>query len=446
MIKLNSIRARMTAAFALAIAAIMLLACGGLIWYSRSSAERNADDLLQSAAGKARHELSDGEERGESWHALREWSEELTGTGLVLLVVDEHGRTVWQSQRSVPEWPIHNAHKWRTATVESGDRTYVIGLPWARTDDTLKHHSIVLVVLGLFVVIVASTGAWALVGRTLSPIAVLSREANSSSADSLLLRLNEPSRDAEIVELVATLNGLLARLAETAASKGRFYSAASHELRTPLQALSGHLELALSKPRSAEEYHAVVDEAYLQTRRLISLVQDLLLLNRLDVSADRAPKETVNLTEICETAVSQMSAVASERKLQLDEALPPSVEVTALPTHADMLIRNLVENAVKYASEGGRVAIELAAPPTGVRLAIFNECPPIPVQDLGQLFEPFFRPDLSRQSATGGNGLGLAICKALAVTNGWRISLQQQASGIEAVVEFGPASPSSART
>jgi two-component system OmpR family sensor kinase len=234
--------------------------------------------------------------------------------------------------------------------------------------------------------------------------------------------------------LVATLNGLLGRLSETAASKGRFYSAASHELRTPLQALSGHLELSLSKPRTSDEYHAVVDEAYAQTRRLISLVQDLLMLNQLDVTTSRLPRDMVNLTELCERTVSQMAPVVAERRLRIDESIQPDVEITALPTHADMLVRNLVENAMKYASEGGQVRLQLG----GTTLDIYDECPPIPIQDLDQLFEPFYRPDLSRQSATGGNGLGLAICKALAIANGWRLSLHQEAAGIRAVVEFGP--------
>jgi signal transduction histidine kinase len=428
----------MTAAFALAITAIMLLACGGLIWYSRDSAERNADALLSSAAGKASRELGDTDEPGESLHALHEQAEELTAIGLVMLVVDAHGHTVWQSQRSVPSPPYVNKHKWRVTTFQADGNTFIVGMPWARTDEALEYHSMLLVVLGLFVVIVASIGAWALVGRTLSPIALLSREANTASADSLRISLSEPSRDAEIVELVATLNGLLGRLSETAASKGRFYSAASHELRTPLQALSGHLELSLSKPRSSDEYHAVVDEAYVQTRRLISLVQDLLMLNQLDVTTSRLPRDVVNLTELCERMVSQMAPVAAERKLRIEESLQPDAEVPALPTHADMLIRNLVENAVKYASEGGQVRLRLIAQPERTRLEIYDECPPIPIEDLDQLFEPFYRPDLSRQSATGGNGLGLAICKALAIANGWRLSLHQEDSGIRAVVEFGP--------
>lgn len=426
----------MTGAFAVSIAVIMLFACGGLIWYSRSSAEQSADSLLRSAADKTRLELSESHEGEESRDSFREQSEALTSLGLVMLVTDKSGHVLWQSQKNVPTAPFTNGDDWRVATVRSGDHTYVIGMPWERTDDALERQSLTLITLSLFVVLIASVGAWALVGRTLLPIASLSREANTASTDSLRIRLSEPSRDAEIVELVATLNGLLARLSETAAAKGRFYSAASHELRTPLQALSGHLELAHSRSRTAEEYSAAVDEAYKQTRRLISLAEDLLLLNQLDVDTNRSPKETVNLAEICETVMSQMAPIISKRNLQVEERLSADVEANAVPTYANMLVRNLVENAVKYASEGGRVTIDLSPMPAGARLEVFNECPRIPVENLDQLFEAFYRPDQSRQSGTGGNGLGLAICKAIAIANGWRISLHQDDSGVTAVVEF----------
>jgi hypothetical protein len=151
----------MTAAFALAITAIMLLACGGLIWYSRDSAQRNADALLSSAAEKASRELGDTDEPGESVHALHEQAEELTAIGLVMLVVDAHGRTVLQSQRNIPSPPYINNHKWRITTFPVDGNTCVIGMPWTRTDDALEYHSMLLIVLGLFVVIVASIGAWA---------------------------------------------------------------------------------------------------------------------------------------------------------------------------------------------------------------------------------------------------------------------------------------------
>jgi signal transduction histidine kinase len=97
-----------------------------------------------------------------------------------------------------------------------------------------------------------------------------------------------------------------------------------------------------------------------------------------------------------------------------------------------MLVRNLIENAVKYATPGGVVCVEL----TGPELTIFNAFSSTLRLDSAKLFEPFFRPDDSRSSETGGNGLGLAICRAVAAANGWKLTLDQDEKGVSVSVLF----------
>jgi signal transduction histidine kinase len=303
-----------------------------------------------------------------------------------------------------------------------------------------------LLLLSLCTVLVVAGGAWVLVGRTLSPIRRLAVQASAASVElrhagdrqvaNLRVRLRAPSQDAEVVELVETLNGLLARLAETAAVKGRFYAAASHELRTPLQALSGHLEVALSRERTAEEYETVLHEAHRQTARLTSLVRDLLLLHQLDSPAAR-PQEPVDLAEVCDGAPGQLAPLIDARGLRLSADLPPGTEILAIPTHAEILVRNLVENAVKYASSSGQVTLRLTSTGGQARLELFNECPLVPEWNPEKLFEPFYRPDRARSARTGGNGLGLAICRAIAAANGWTVTLRQEPGGVRAVTSFG---------
>jgi signal transduction histidine kinase len=338
-------------------------------------------------------------------------------------------------------WPGQPWDDWRlvggfVVGPKSGLRTLVIFQSWWAVMHEQAALKLGLLFLSLFAVAAIAGGAWLLVGQTLSPIRRLAAQAGTASVENLHVRLQPPSRDAEVIDLVDTLNGLLERLDETAAAKGRFYAAASHELRTPLQALSGHLEVALSRERSAQEYETFLQEASRQAGRLTSLMRDLLLLHQLDSARPQRRKEPVDLAEVCDSALAQLAPLIDARGLRLQADLASGVEILATPTHAEILVRNLVENATKYASEGGAVTVCLSSITAGVRLEVFNECPPVPEWNPEKLFEPFYRPDAARNTRTGGNGLGLAICRSIATANGWTVTLEQETRGARAVALF----------
>jgi signal transduction histidine kinase len=436
---LKSIRVRMTAFFSLSIAVLMLTVCGGWSYLARHTAERNADALLKSAAQKLQNELS-GRNLHPDTAELLEEERDIENSNLALIVTDAAGKVVQKTPGRVPGLQQGRQQEWRIETARSGSNTIVVGFPWAKTDRELRRQALLLLELSLVVVIAAALGAWVLVGKTLSPIDRLAKQAQAVSVLSLNVRLDAPSEDAEVVGLVRTLNGLLERLEETAAAKGRFYAAASHELRTPLQALSGHLELALQRERTNAEYHGAIAEASEQTRRLTSLIQDLLLLNQLDSlpSVSTPVSEKIDLGEVCDRVLTNFCPLIEARSLLLKVEMPPHTLITASPNHTDMLVRNLVENAVKYADPGGEVRIALSGGPEKTQLTIFNNCSPPAPEILSRLCEPFYRPDASRNSETGGNGLGLAICKAIADANGWDLSLAAQKDGFLVSVLFCP--------
>jgi signal transduction histidine kinase len=431
----NSIRARITLTFSGAIAILMACVCSGIIWYAHHVAVTDADSLLRNVADRVQGDLTlDGRRRTPTELMVEERDDLLPG--LSLIIVDQKGRIIQQMPRNTLSWPPGG--DWRTVIVPFDSNIVVIGLPWRETENGLRAQAVGLSLLGIFVVAVSAAGAWWVVGRTLSPIGRLSRQARAASADDLSAHLDLPSEDAEIMELVTTLNGLLTRQAEAARVRSQFHAAASHELRTPLQALSGHLELALQRPRTVDEYHAAVKEAYRQTCRLTALTRDLLLLNRLR-SSPLGAREQVDLSAVCEAALCAYASLEQSRDLQITTDLPADVLVKAAPTHAEMLARNLVENAVKYASPGGEVRASVRSIPEGSELEVFNTCPPLPEWNPEKLCEPFYRPDASRNSQTGGTGLGLAICKAICDVNGWQLALYQREDGVLSRVTFAEA-------
>jgi signal transduction histidine kinase len=424
----------MTFAFTLVIALLVLSTCGALLEYARTRAESEKAELLRSTARNFIAEVGGAGRKG----ALQEMDEEdaiLRSRGILLVLRDA-------KRREIAEVGSHRASTHRTPgqrvrSVSLGADRAVFSLSWADEERNLTRQAAALTVLGTIIVLAAGIGAWALVGHTLSPIRSLSRQAKAASAETLSVTLQPSSKDAEVVELVSTLNGLIGRLSEEAEVRGRFYAAASHELRTPLQALLGHLELGISRERTPAEYRAVIEEARQQSDRLIALTRDLLFLNRLQTGAAPAP-EPVDIADVCARAVRLVCAEAQAETLRVAVESPECAPIEAPPTHTEMLFRNLIENAVKYARPGTEVRIRvLAAPPS---LDVWNEAAGETIPDTTRLFEPFYRPDASRSAETGGNGLGLAICKAIADTDGWNLRLDASASGFhaEAIRTDGP--------
>lgn len=429
----NSIRARMTLGFTLFIALLMLAVCAAFFSYTKRADRENADARLTLAAQEIQRELRSGEH---SLHnpteLLQEESDDLDAANVVVVLV-KRNRVVAQSRRHVPHWPPQG-DAWRVSSFQSGAYTVVIGLPWSAIEAQLRERTTFLLGLSALVVVFSSWAAWFLVGRTLAPIEDLARQAQAASTESLRVRLDAPSPDVEITRLVETLNDLLARLEQTAATRGRFYAAASHELRTPLQALTGHMEVALSRKRDARDYEIALVEGRAQAERLTALVQDLLLLNQLDADTSRPPAMLLDLADICESQLLPLRPLADERGLKIEMSLPAICEITAPWNHATMLFHNLLENAVKYATPGSAVRVQLHQD----ILTVCNDCEPVEGWGTEKYFEPFFRPDASRNSQTGGNGLGLAICKAICASNDWDIALHRQANGVCAVVRFRP--------
>ncbi len=413
----KSIRARLTAVFSLYLALLIIAAIISLICYVRYFAERNAISVLTAAAESA---MAESQQYDNLADLIAEEQEDLRGTDLTLSIVDKDGRVIGKTQEDAPSQP--DVSNWRIVTSKLPDgSTIVLGMPWAKTNKALNYHTLTLSSLGIFVVIIASVGAWVLVGRALKPIPQLARQAKVSSVDNLAISLNPPSQDHEMVELVDTLNGLLRRITETAAAKGRFYSAASHELRTPLQALSGHLELAMSRERSKDEYKAAMEEAYTQARRLVSLVRALLLLYQFESLTSLPPKEPADMVDICNRSLAHCRQTVDERRLRVNLRVPDEAELLTPPSHLDILVRNLIENAAKYCSVGGLVEVSIGADDGGVRLEISNDSDQPLTWKPEEFFEPFSRWDTSRNARTGGTGLGLAICKSIADANGWRL-------------------------
>ena len=301
-------------------------------------------------------------------------------------------------------------------------------------------YSVVVVLgLGLVAALVAVAGAWWLAGRFLRPLRSMTAAAQEISATNLHRRLLLAGPDDELTQLGRTLDGLFARLEASFEAQRRFVANASHELRTPLAGQRTLLQVAVSDPdASVQTLREACDEALRLGEQQERLIEALLTLATSEGGVERW--DTFDLAEIADAALTGRRELAHAQQLTIDTSLART-PLTGDPTLIELLVANLVENALRHNVAGGKVHVLTAAEPDGGILTVSNTGPLVPDSAIPRLFEPFraTRGDRSRQRADG-HGLGLAIVRAGADAHGATIIAKPRpGGGLEVTVRF-PAS------
>lgn len=427
-------RARMTTLFGVFVAVLVLVGGAFMHHHEERRAEKRSYEIVKSGIERARVEMEEPVNRKKSLlQVAKDEGGEIGAGGLVLIVFDASG-VLWKSHQPAPLWPAVGEN-WRVQTISRRGQTMVVAQDWKPIAKELNEAERALWLPGIIFLICTTLGAWFVVGKTLLPLDKLASQAKNASAERLKVRLEAPSSDAEMQHLTQTLNDLLGRLEKEAQARGRFYAAASHELRTPLQALLGQIEVAMSRPRAVNSHEEMLVRLHHQAERLVTLVQDLLELNALEMRQDQSPREKLNLAFWVQRAFDQQSEGIESRSLSVAVDMD-DLEIEEPSSHVEILLRNLVENAVKYALPNSEIRVNAKREGDLLYLTIWNAFNLTPDTEMDNWFEPFFRHDTSRNSTTGGNGLGLSIVAALAHNNGWKVNLQPRDQGVEACVIF----------
>ena len=422
----GSLRRRMTFGFTATFAIFAFAAVLAFSLWSRHAAQGDAEERVGAAV---EHLLLEWKGKSPT-EAILEVHEDARLDAVSMILVDDAGRTLARDGHPVLAWPVPEAG-WIARTGRGPYGGVAAGMPWRPILDELRFETFLLAGFALLGSGIVGAVCWTLVGRTLRPIDRLADAADAASSDPLHARLISTSEDAEIVHLVGTLNGLLQRLAEGARSRESFYASAAHELRTPLAVLSADLEIALSRPRSPDEYAETLGELQSQTRRLILLTEGLLTLNRLESFDARAQREATSPADAVANALGGLERTIHSKSLEVVAALDDDSTVQAPPNHTEIVVRNLVENAIRHSPEGGRVEV-VARGSIRIENAVTDDTP----EDLESMFEPFVRGAPSR--AVDGNGLGLAICRRIGKLNGWAVILRHEGDRVVAEVDFAP--------
>lgn len=275
---------------------------------------------------------------------------------------------------------------------------------------------------------VAALGGMKLAHRALAPIGEIVKAAKAIKAENLNKRLPAISTDAEIQDLVATLNGMLEDIERGFLREKRLTQDISHELRTPLTIIKGNVSLALRRDRSPEEYVTTLREVEREVDHMIRMVNELLFLARESELKEKRCFKPVLLNALVEEVCVELSPLAKEKGLSLEVVLPEDhLVVLGNSSSLERLFYNLVENAIKYTPPGGRVTVEASSGNHRAVVQVKDTGVGIPEEDLPHIFERFWRGDRSRQR--GGFGLGLAIALAVARSHGGEITVESTPQG-----------------
>jgi signal transduction histidine kinase len=433
---MNSIRARLLIALIILVAFVSVLAAA--VTYRRVLSETSTlfDYQLRQMALSLRSQIS---------LAPRiEVPPDQGDTDFVVQIWDIFGARTYLSR---PGLPMINqtvlgyadlrlrGEAWRAFGLQTADGVIQIAQPVRVREELARAAAVrVTIPLAFLLPVMIIAAAWS-VRRGLLPLQYVAAEIQRRDAHSLT-PLGENNLPREIAPLVSELNRLLARLQQAFAAQQAFISDAAHELRSPLTALRLQLQLLDRAPDESaiREARARLGAA---VERAIHLAEQLLTLARSDRGETTGGFEAVDLAAAAAAAITDTHDSALARQIDLSLDATPNTWVHGDREAIRILVRNLVDNAVRYTPPHGSVQVRCRSSTEGALLEVTDTGPGIPAADRERVFDRFYRRATVQE---GGTGLGLAIVKAIAERHGAQVVLAEApGGGLRVAVRFPPA-------
>jgi two-component system OmpR family sensor kinase len=364
---------------------------------------------------------------------------------------DGHTWSVVNDSRPEPALPANNdvgpvprtvgsvdqsGTKWRAVSVRS-PHGRLITVAYDLSDFLQTDRSLAWLQLGIgaAVLLVLGLASHAVVSQSLRPLAEVEQTAAAIAGGQLDRRVPKRDSRTEVGRLSLALNGMLAQiqtavaLSQSSAELARrseermrrFITDASHELRTPLTTMRGFAELY--RQGAARDMEIVMSRIESESRRMGLLVDDLLLLARLDAQRP-IERNRVDLLALASDAVHDAQAIAPNRKITIDVMDGPGTpEVLGDEARLRQVLGNLVNNALQHTPETADVIVRVGTDIDDAVLEVVDEGPGMSQQDALRVFERFYRTDSSRARISGGSGLGLSIVDSLVQAHGGNVTV-----------------------
>ncbi len=323
----------------------------------------------------------------------------------------------------------------------SMDNNVLVGRSLVHDRAAQRRSGLLLAVAGVAVLVAGLVGGWWTSSRAIRPIAAMTKAAESISAQRLSQRIDLHETDNELGQLAAVLNGTFDRLQTAFEQQARFTADASHELRTPVAVILAHADLALSRPRSPEEYRTTLETCRSAARRMKSLIDGLLTLARFDSDAASMQFETLDLMPLVQECMDHVRPLAAERRIGIEADLT-TVFCRIDRTRLAQVITNLLTNAIRYNRDGGTVRVTVSGEsesrtdrePSRAVITVADTGIGIAAEDLPRVFDRFYQVDQVRSRAEGSSGLGLSISQTIVVAHGGTLTARSE-SGVGTTME-----------
>jgi len=321
---------------------------------------------------------------------------------------------------------------WRVYALQTPEHTIQV----AQDRDAREARARALAIRAMLPIVLLApllmAAVWWLITRSLAPVQRIRRQVAARPADDLSA-LPEADLPEEVLPLVRELNLLFGRVRLAFDAQRHFVADAAHELRSPLAALKLQAQ-ALDRAVDPDQRKAALQRLEAGIDRAIRLVSQMLALARAE-SQPASAAQRVGLQQLARDAVADVLPAARERRIDVGLETEVEAEVTGQPEALHILLRNLLENAVKYTPDGGRVDISITPQASGARLVIEDSGPGIPEAERDRVFDRFYRTPDARAA---GSGLGLAIVRTLAQQHGATVTLgtSERLGGLRVDVRF----------
>ncbi len=288
---------------------------------------------------------------------------------------------------------------------------------------TLGDYATWLAVIATSVLAFSLAMGWWITSRAIRPIAIITDTARRIANGDLSERIPVHSSSSELRHLTTVLNDTFAKLESSFTRQARFTADAAHELRTPVTIILSQAQRVLTRERDPATYQRTLEACVSAARRLNQLTESLLELAQHDGDAIVIKHELCDLAEIARETAAPLQPLAEERQIALELDLSPA-PCTGDALRLSQIMLNLLSNALDHTPDGGRITLCTSVDANHSIFAINDNGCGIAAEHLPQIFERFFRADESRNRSTGGAGLGLSICRAIADAHGATLEVE----------------------